>query len=448
MGSIIIRAMRADSDSSGQTQTDGGARLGLNRSTVALLLAILFIGMGQELWAPFMPKFIQQTIEDHLRGRLSMWGLPAATVIVLLVGLYGTWRDFQEGIYYYLGGRLGGALGTRTALIAFAALPLIGYAMIQIWVSPYVAFIALPFIVAYDSIAQPATLTVIGQTLGERHRTMAISLQSIQRRIPRIIAYLAGGALVAGLGAIGGVRVAVAISSVLVLIAVLMQVKLLHSHTKDAARGGIAHSKGLLKKFPRELKRLLLADILARVAEGLPRELFVLFSVVSVGEVAGFRGLGTFGLTASTFGQLLALQAFTSLMIYFPVGWLAARPGASKRPFITLTFIFFAIFPLAFWWLGSHWGVWGLALAYVIAGLREIGEPARKAMITELVPPQARTTAIGLYWAVRTFSVMLMPMIGAIIWVSISPEAVFITACAAGALGAVAFAMSGRGAPS
>src|SRR5438552_12517731 len=121
--------------------------------------------MGQELWAPFMPKFIQDSIQEHLRGRLSMWGLPIEVVTVLMVGLYGTWRDFQEAVYYYLGGRLGGTLGTRTALIVFAALPLIGYGMILMWMSPIVAFAALPFIVAYDSIAQPATLTVVGQTL-------------------------------------------------------------------------------------------------------------------------------------------------------------------------------------------------------------------------------------------------------------------------------------------
>jgi MFS family permease len=177
------------------------------------------------------------------------------------------------------------------------------------------------------------------------------------------------------------------------------------------------------------------------VAEGLPRELFVLYAVVSIGEVAGFRGLGTFGLSAATFGQLLALQAFTALVIYLPIGWLAGRPGATKQPFITLTFVFFALFPLAFWWLGTHFGIIGLLLAYIIGGLREIGEPARKAMITELVPPEARTASIGLYWAVRTFAVMFMPIVGATIWVAVSPQAVFVTASVAGACGALLFAI-------
>src|SRR5205814_1947444 len=137
------------------------------------------------------------SIEGWLHGRLGVWGLSQATVIVLAIGLFGTWKDFQEAVYYYLGGRIGGTLGTRKALIIFAALPLVGYLMLLCAVTPMVAalaaYLSLPFIAGYDSISQPATLTVVGNTLKAHHRTMAFSLQAIQRRIPRIIAYLAGG---------------------------------------------------------------------------------------------------------------------------------------------------------------------------------------------------------------------------------------------------------------
>src|SRR5204863_2204987 len=133
---------------------------------------------------------------------------------------------------------------------------------------------------------------------------------------------------------IGGVRAAVMISAALVLLAIAIQVWMLRSHTKDTANRGNGFSLGLLRRFPPDLKRLLLADILARVAEGMPRELFVLYAVVSAGEVVGFRGLSTFGLSAATFGQLLALQALTSLLIYIPIGWMTSKPGAKKKPFI------------------------------------------------------------------------------------------------------------------
>jgi MFS family permease len=415
------------------------ARWGITRSTSALLLAILLIGMGQEIWAPFMGLYIKDSIalKPRIQNLLAGWGWSQSTVVLLAVGLFGTWKDFQEGVYYYLGGRIGGSLGTRRALIAFAMLPLVGYGMILAWVSPIVAFAALPFIAAYDSISQPATLTVIGDTLKAQHRTMAFSLQSIQRRIPRIIAYISGGALVTALGSVGGVKAGVLASAALVLLAVLIQAIMLRSDSKDNAPRTAGYSLHLLARFHPELRKLLAADILARVAEGMPRELFILYAVASGTSPAGF---GTFGITAATFGQLLAVQAFVALLTYIPVGYIASRPGGQKKPFITLTFVFFAAFPLAFWWLGGQFGLWGLLLAYVIAGLREIGEPARKAMITELLPGDARTAATGLYWAVRTFAVMPAPIAGAIVWLAAGPAAVFISACAAGVLGAIAFA--------
>lgn len=431
-------AMAKILDSAAPDQVSFWHRLGLNRSTGALLAAILLIAMGQEIWAPFMPKFIQKSIEQQLQGRLALWGLSPAAVIVLAVGLFGVWKDFQEGVYYYLGGRIGGKLGTRKALIAFALLPLIGYGMILAFISPWVAFAALPFIAAYDSISQPATLTVVGDTLRAQHRTMAFSLQAIQRRIPRIIAYLGGGALVTTLGAIAGVRAGVAVSAALVLLAVAIQLLMLKSDRRDEAKRATGFSMGLIRRFHPELKKLLAADILARVAEGMPRELFILYAVGSTMKLPGF---GTFGISEFTFGALIATQAFVSLLTYIPVGYIASRPGGAKKPFIGLTFVFFACFPLAFWGLGNAFGVAGLFAAYAVAGLREIGEPARKAMITELLPQDAKTAATGLYWAVRTFAVMLAPMAGAVLWVSVSPSAVFISAFVIGIIGALAFAV-------
>jgi MFS family permease len=412
-------------------------RLGLNRSTASLLAAILLIGMGQYLWQPFMPKYIEEAIQ-RTRG---LWGnLPDAVVVVLAVGLFGTLMDFQEGVYYYLGGRIGGALGTRRALIFFSLLPLVGYGILLGWVSPLATYLAIPFVLAYDSFSQPATLTVVGNTLKARHRTMAFSLQAIQRRIPRIIAVISGGALVSALSATGGVRLSVGISALLVLLAVVIQIRLLHSDVRDVKVAAGPAGFGLVRGFHPELKKLLAADIFARVAEGMPRELFVLYAVMK-GTTMDLPGFGTFALTALAFGGLEAVRHFTSLLTYVPVGFIASRPGGQKKPFIGLTFFFFALFPLAFWGLGHLAGGLGLVVAYVIAGLREIGEPARKAMITELLPSQIQTTATGVYWSVRSFVVMLAPMVGAVLWLTVGPAAAFICASAVGMLGAVGFSL-------
>ena len=50
--------------------------------------------------------------------------------------------------------------------------------------------------------------------------------------------------------------------------------------------------------------------------------------------------------------------------------------------------------------------------------MREIGEPARKAMIVDLIPPEQKTQAIGIYWSARCVAVMLAPIVGGLIWVA------------------------------
>ena len=75
-------------------------------------------------------------------------------------------------------------------------------------------------------------------------------------------------------------------------------------------------------------------------------------------------------------------------------------------------------------------------LALVVAGLREFGEPARKAMITELVPTDCRTQAMGIYWATRSAAIVPAPLAGGLVWCLAGPAAVFWCAAALGGVGA------------
>lgn len=404
-------------------------RLGLNRSTSSLLVAILFLGLGQELWAPFMPRFLEARTLEWLAGS-TVLGFPPEAAAIVAVGLYGTWRDLQEAVSYWAGGWLGGRLGLRRALLLFSALPLLGYALLLAWQSPLAAFLALPFVTVYDSISSPAALNVVNTTLAERQRTLGVALQSLLRRVPRVLAYLAGGGLVAALGAVGGVEAGIALSIPLVALALVVQWRLLDASAKDApAQGGGPPGLGLLRRFDPELKKLLLVDALARVAEGMPRELFLLF-VVGLAASSADAEAATLG-----FAQLLALQSLVALATYIPVGLVLSR-GGSRKPWIALTFLCFSLFPLAVPLLGTRWGFVGLALAYAIGGLRELGEPARKALITDLVPPDARTGAVGIYWGVRCLLTAPMPLLGAVLWVAWGPTAPFLVASLAGLLGA------------
>ena len=46
----------------------------------------------------------------------------------------------------------------------------------------------------------------------------------------------------------------------------------------------------------------------------------------------------------------------------------------------------------------------GLVVTYIVNGLRELGEPARKALISGGFPPNVRARAVGLYWGLRSFA--------------------------------------------
>jgi MFS family permease len=136
---------------------------------------------------------------------------------------------------------------------------------------------------------------------------------------------------------------------------------------------------------------------------------------------------------------LLSVMNAASLALYLPVGHWASKAGAAKKPFIGVTFVFFALFPLALAVLGRLGTDWGLVLAFVVGGCREVGEPARKAMITELAPPALRTQAIGVYWAARSAAILPAPLVGGLVWLWVGPEALLWSAAAVGLLGAVLF---------
>jgi MFS family permease len=390
----------------------------LNASTGALLGAILLVGMSTELWSPLLPEYLT--------------GLQAP---LLLIALYGGCKDLLDAVAFYLGGTLAARFNTRRALLLFGALPLIGLTVLLAWPSRYAIFAALPFVGIWNSIAGPATLRVVGDTLSMRRRSMAFSLQSIQKRVSSILAYLLSGGLVVTLGEVQGVRAGIAVSIALVGLGWLLQYHFMRTAVVDQQLAW-QNPWSLLGHFDPQLRRLLVSDVLARWCEGLVREFAILYCVAQMMEAEGWSLAEAAAVYVSL---LLTTMNVTSLVLYLPVGHLASVEGAAKKPFIGLTFLFFALFPLTLATLGAAWGVGGLVVAFLIGGLREIGEPARKAMVTELAPHALRTQAIGVYWAVRSLAIMPAPLLGGLLWLALGPQATLWAAGAVGLVGAIWF---------
>lgn len=376
------------------------AWLGVNSSTASLLGTILLVTAATELWSPLIPQFMKALHTEAHAG---------ASSTILLIGLYGFYRDGLEAINYYAGGALSGRLNTRRALLLFNLIPLLGLMILFFSSSPLGVFAAIPFLFAWDSIAGPATLTVVGDSLPPDRRTMAFSLQAIFRRVSRMLAYAISAPIIWHFGRVTGVRIDAVIACGLILAAGAMQYRFMHTASRDAVVA-LHQPRVLLRRFPKELKTLLVSDILSRWAEGMAGPFIIIFCVPLLAADSD-RG------TALYQSVLLGIQAVTNIVLYVVIGPLASRDGLAKKPYIGLTFLFFALFPISLPLLGFAAGFAGLAVAFVIGGLREIGEPARKAMIADLVPADVRTQAIGLYWSVRSVAVMLAAPVGGVLWV-------------------------------
>ena len=142
--------------------------------------------------------------------------------------------------------------------------------------------------------------------------------------------------------------------------------------------------------------------------------------------------------SAFEFGVLTAIEMTTAVLIYIPVAWMADR--TTKKPFVALTFVFFTLFPLALLFCQSFWT---LAAVFVLRGLKEFGEPTRKALIMDLAPSGKEAGMFGLYYLIRDVVVSLAAFGGAFLW-QVSPATNFMTAFAFGVAGTIWFIVFGK----
>lgn len=142
------------------------------------------------------------------------------------------------------------------------------------------------------------------------------------------------------------------------------------------------------------------------------------------------------GVSLAQYGLLVALQMATSMLVYLPAARVADRIG--RKPFVIATFFCFALFPLA---IVSASGFTTLVLAFIIGGLREIGEPSRKAMIVDLAHPHLRARTVGLYYLIRSMTITPAAAVGGLLW-NAAPHVPFIAAGVVGLIGTAVFAMT------
>jgi MFS family permease len=375
--------------------------LALERNVSAASAAVLLIGMGEELWKKFLPKYLE--------------ALGASTFII---GLFGTTKDFFDAVYQYPGGWLADRLGRRKAFFIFIALASVGYAIYLLSHSWPFIFAGLAFAMAWSSMASPAIFAIIGDALPKERRAIGFTFQSLIKRVPMAISPLIGGSLIVTFGVIGGVRAALIATLAFAGITLLI----LRTINIPVLPGEKTNIRGVWQSFHGALKRLLISDIIIRTCEGLSEVLIILY-VTNV-----------LGVSTAEYGLLVAIQVTTSILVYIPSAKIADRIG--RKPFVIATFICFALFPSL---VALATGLSSLIIAFIVGGLREIGEPSRKAMIVDFAQPHLRARTVGLYYLVRGLSITPAAAVGGLLW-KITPQTPFLAAGIVGIIGAIVFA--------
>jgi MFS family permease len=378
-----------------------------------LLVALLLAGTGEKLWLGFAPKYI-----ETLSGG------------IFIIGLFDALQTFLGAIYAYPGGWLTDHWGQRKSLLLFSLISIAGYILVLVWQSWLALLFGSFLFLAWSALSLPATLSVIATSLKSNRHTMGVGVQSMIRRVPMMIGPLIGGWLLTRFGWTDGVRYALALCIAMSLLTLAFQWFMFEPETGRAdlrvsqatqQRRPTMTFLGVVKTFTPALRELLVSDILIRFCERIPYAFIILWAM-------------DFGhLNAQRYSYLVTFEMVTAMLCYIPVAHLADKYG--RRPFVLMTFVFFTLFPVTLLW--AHDFRW-LALAFVVRGLKEFGEPARKALIIGEAAPELRARTYGAYYLIRDCMVTSGSFLGAWLW-HISPQANFIGAAICGALGTVWF---------
>ena len=369
---------------------------------------VLLIGLGEELWSKFIPPYL-----------LALGGTAWA------VALYGTLRDFLDALYSYPGGWINDRLGSRRALFLFTGLSILGYIIYLFSPNSWVFLIGACFALSWTSFSLPALFHIVAQNLSSAHRTWGFSLQSILKRVPVVLGPILGGLLITELGIKNGFKTGLSLTIFLAAAAAL--ILRIYYRPEPLPRKDSKTIGDLFHSMDGRLKSLLAADCFIRLAEGIP-DVFVALYVLNVLKRSAFE-----------FGWLVGLQMAVSIVLYLPVArWVGA---ANRKPLVLLTFCFFTLYPLAV--IQASDLAW-LAAAFVVGGLREIGEPARKAMIADLAGSAAiRGRVGGIYYLIRGFVVFPASLLGGWLWFQ-DPRLPFQAAVLLGLAGFLFFMLKGE----
>lgn len=382
---------------------------------IGLLCMVILVGMGEKMAERFLPIYM-----------LALGGG------ALSVGILNGLDNLLSALYSLPGGYLSDRFGFKRALLIFNLMAMAGFTIVILVPSWTAVILGAVLFLSWTAVSLPASMSLVAEALPRDKRTMGVSMHSLVRRVPMALGPVIGGLFIGIWGEKNGVRMAFVVALVLAGAAVVMQQKMI----EERPRGVGKESPGSFGKKPLvflqlmrpALRNLLISDILIRFCEQIPYAFVVIWCMKTIASPV----------SALQFGILTAVEMATALLIYIPVASLADR--SSKKPFVVVTFVFFTLFPLSLLFCQSL-GL--LVAAFVLRGLKEFGEPTRKALIMDLAFEGSKASAFGMYYLIRDSIVSLAAFGGAFLWL-ISPQTNFLTAFGFGIAGTAWFAIFGK----
>jgi len=382
----------------------------INKNTMGLFLAVILVGTGERISERFIP--------------LYLISLGAST---LIPGFFNGIVNFLNAVYSILGAFLNDKAGFKKSLLLFNLIAMFGYFIVILIPNWIAVSIGAFFFLSWTSVSFPAVMDLISKAVNKNKQVMSVSLHSLVRRIPMALGPVLGGFLIDLYGIKTGIRISFLIAFVLGLISIVIQQKMLEENITEKSKK-INYLKTFLS-FKKELKILLLSDILVKSSEQIPFAYLAIWATENKGGAL---------ITAKQFGFLTALEMFIAVSVYIPVAYFADK--GNKKTIVTITFFNFTLFPLILMFANTFYL---LVVAFVVRGLKEFGEPTRKSLINDLSNENEKTASIGVYMFLRNIFASILPFFGGYLFLKM-PQLNFFVAFLSGFTGFLIFKLFGK----
>jgi MFS family permease len=355
--------------------------LGLKKNILALLSMVILVGLGEKMAERFLPLYL-----------MALGGGAFS------VGLLNGMDNLLSALYSFPGGYASDKLGYKKALLLFNLIAMAGYIIVILFPYWQAVLIGAVLFISWTAISLPATMDMVSRVLPKNKRTMGVSLHSLVRRIPMALGPVIGGALIGIYGEKTGIRMAFIAALILGGVSLAIQQLMIDEDRNASVKIKSGAFRGFSLISP-SLRNLLVSDILVRFCEQIPYA-FVVIWCVRIHKISPLQ-----------FGILTTVEMITAMLVYIPVAWLADK--SSKKPFVVTTFMFFTMFPLVLLFSQSFWI---MVIAFIVRGLKEFGEPTRKALIMDLAPEDRKAATFGIYYLIRDVVVSIAAFGGAFLW--------------------------------